>query len=77
MPDASEVEPEVAEGSGTGSVEGSGTEESTAPGIGAGVDESEAAGSTDQPGATGRDEPFNIESRDTDIDIVSDLKLKV
>jgi len=32
---------------------------------------------TVQPEATGRDEPFNIESRDTDIDIVSDLKLKV
>ena len=32
---------------------------------------------TVKPEATGRDEPFNIESRDTDIDIVSDLKLKV
>ena len=32
---------------------------------------------TIKPEATGRDEPFNIESRDTDIDIVSDLKLKV
>ena len=30
-----------------------------------------------QPKATGRDEPFNIKPKDTDLDIVSDLKLKV